>query len=41
MVERHTYRIDLPRLCAQWVALACLTAGLCVLGCRPGGQSGS
>ena len=27
MVERATYTIDLPRLLAQWGALACLTAG--------------
>jgi hypothetical protein len=34
MVERATYRIDLPRLLAQWAALACLTAGLYVLAGR-------
>jgi hypothetical protein len=36
MVERATYRIDLPRLLAQWAALACLTAGLYVLAGRLG-----
>jgi hypothetical protein len=34
MVERATYRIDLPRLLAQWAALGCLTAGLYVLAGR-------
>ena len=36
MVERATYRIDLPRLLTQWAALAFLTAGLYVLAGRPG-----
>jgi hypothetical protein len=36
MVERRSYRIDLPRLLAQWAAVACLTAGLYVLAGRPG-----